>query len=110
MILDYNLLKLIIKSNLYIKIDLFTTEPLKTDGSTIIFKDVQIYSFKATSDYNLDINEYFESGNVSIVRGKLTSGSKDGDFNIEITGANSGDTIYKITIEPIIIYNYTGGL
>ena len=82
------------------------TEPLKVNSSTIIFKDITIRGFKSESRFDLDINEYFESGNVSIVRGKFSNGSEDGKHNIEISGANSGDTIYKITIEPKILYSY----
>ena len=98
----YKILKLYFNSNLYIKIDLFLTEPLITNSSTIVLKDISIYDFKVSLPCDLDINEYSVNGIINIVHGKITNGS-DGKYNIEME-AISGNTLKKITIEPLIVW------
>ena len=99
----YKILKLYFNSNLYIKIDLFLTEPLISNNSTIILKNITIFNFKASLlPCEIDVNEYVVNGIVTIVRGKITNGS-DGKYNVEMDSI-SGDTYKKITIEPLIVW------
>ena len=82
---------------------MFLTEPLISNDSTIILKDISIYGFKASLiPFDIEVNEYVVNGIVTIVRGKITNG-ENGKYNIEIESIN-GDTYKKITIEPLIVW------
>ena len=107
----YCILKMVFNQKLYLKIDLYLYEPLSSNGSTISINNIDIYGLSntlgITGDYDLRLNEFFDSatktGIIGIIKGKLSPGSKTNRYNIIITGTQDGDNIYKLTVEPIII-------
>lgn len=112
-IVSIKFLKIFFSSNLYLKIDLFLYEPIVSKGSTITINDIAISFLKINSGskINLEVNEFFnngtKTGNIGIINGYLSNGSTNGKYNISFVGTQSGDTIYKFTIEPVILLNYS---
>ena len=112
-IVSIKFLKIFFSSNLYLKIDLFLYEPIVSKGSTITINDIAIsfLNINSGSKINLEVNYFFNTTtitkNIGIINGYLSNGSTNGKYNISFVGTQSGDTIYKFTIEPVILLNYS---
>ena len=105
-LIRYQLLKIIANEDLYLKIDLYLTEPLISTGETITIDNVHIYNLPFDSHGELLINE-FTNTRIGIITGsinKLTSAITDDNYYITIPNTQDGDNIYRLTIEPISIF------